>query len=152
MQIFFDSMSAAMPEVANCPVIVSSSLELDQLLPGERCSVREEIDSVQAVARCSTKLKANMANRIQTAVAAASRADLNDEIDNDGEFDFMENELDSEVATVEEVTLRQRGMLCDVLMDIKEKCILPNMNRCYVGHDFQAHMAYLLESLKASIY
>ncbi len=53
-------MSEAMPEVASCPVVSESTEGIDQLMPGERCSVSQEIDSVQAVTRCSIKLKVRM--------------------------------------------------------------------------------------------
>ncbi len=39
-------------------------------------------------------------------------------------------------------------LFCDSLMNIRDSCMVPNMARCYHGHDLDAHLAYLIETLK----
>lgn len=39
---------------------------------------------------------------------------------------------------------------CDSLLKVKEACIDVKLQDCYIGHDFDAHSAYLLEALKIS--
>ena len=39
---------------------------------------------------------------------------------------------------------------CDSLLKVKESCIDVKLKDCYEGHDFDAHSAYLIETLKIS--
>ncbi len=74
--------------------------------------------------------------------------------DADGTFSLLDSDdyddgVDEEMHP-EDVRNRQRDILCSVLGTIKEKCFMPNLRRCYVGHDLNAHLAFLMESLKVS--
>lgn len=40
--------------------------------------------------------------------------------------------------------------MCDSLTKIRDECIEKNLKECYEDHDYQAHLGYLLESLKVS--
>ncbi len=76
--------------------------------------------------------------------------------EDDGTFSFLGENYDGggggggsdDDINPEEVSDRQRTILCSVLGTIREKCILPNLRRCYAGHDYDAHLAFLMESLK----
>ncbi len=133
-QIFFDSMSQAMPELSSCKDLVEKARNIDQIRHGERCSVREEIDSVQAATRCSTAMKAKVANMVRSRGILRGMSSSEGRYDEmGGTFSFVDGEdevYDNEVEEEEEdVTEKQRTILCSVLGSIKEKCLLPNLRR-----------------------
>ncbi len=120
-----------MPEVASCPVVTESARGMDQMLPGERCTVREEIDSVQAVSRCSVEMKAKISKMVRTRGVLRGGYDPVE-----GTYSFLDEEYgDSEDGegeppmAPEEVREKQRHILCTVLGGIKQKCMLPNLRR-----------------------